>query len=89
MPAPKDHVQALVRHEAHVRQRATNPPGKGRPTPPVARFGSMEVTTWTKRNQARCQAAIRKDEAIEPRNGRCWGGCRRQSSRMPLHRAGR
>ena len=30
----------------------------------------MEVTIWTKRNQGRCQAAIRKGEATEPRNRR-------------------
>ena len=28
----------------------------------------MEVTTWTKRNQERCQAATRMGEVIEPRN---------------------
>jgi hypothetical protein len=32
----------------------------------------MEVTKWTKRNQGRCQAAARKGEVIEPRNGIRW-----------------
>ena len=27
----------------------------------------MEVTIWIKRNRGRCDAAIRKGEAIEPR----------------------
>ena len=77
-----------VRHEAHVSQRDTNPPGKWRPTTPVARFGSVKETTWTKRNQARCQAATRKGEVIEPRNG-FVGVAAGLEKPMPLHRAGR
>lgn len=35
----------------------------------------MEVTTWTKRSQGRCQAAIRKGEVIGPRNNLIGYGC--------------
>ena len=47
---PVRRVEIPVRHEACICQRELTPPGKWRPTTPVYRFGSMEVTRWSKRN---------------------------------------
>ena len=45
----------------------------------------MEVTIWIKRNPRRCEAAIRKGEAIEPRKGDVMRGGRDQETRLPQH----